>query len=64
MSGGFVRSYKPAAAAHLVYDRVYAEYMALHDHFGRGASQAMARLRAIRDEAVPSSHLTQASALP
>ncbi len=48
MAGEFVTSYKPNAAAHEVYGQVYAEYTALHDHFGRGASQAMARLKALR----------------
>jgi L-ribulokinase len=33
------------------YDALYAEYLALHDHFGR-ADKAMRRLRAIRRTAV------------
>lgn len=33
------------------YDRLFAEYRELHDHFGRGTS-AMRRLKAIRREAV------------
>lgn len=41
---------KPVAieprAAHLrAYDAHYREYLELHDHFGRGGSQAMSRLR-------------------
>ena len=28
-----------------VYDRLYAEYVALHDHFGRGGTAMMSRLR-------------------
>lgn len=28
-----------------VYDELYAEYLALHDHFGRGGSDVMMRLR-------------------
>ncbi len=31
-----------------VYDELYAEYRLLHDTFGRGANDAMKRLRAIR----------------
>jgi L-ribulokinase len=40
----------PAAAA--VYDELFAEYTALHDHFGRGGSDVMHRLRALRARAV------------
>jgi L-ribulokinase len=32
------------------YDRLHAEYSALHDHFGRAASDVMHRLRAMRRE--------------
>ncbi|MEY9965355.1 L-ribulokinase [Streptacidiphilus sp. MAP12-16] len=35
-----------------VYDRLFAEYRELHDHFGRGGSDAMHRLRALRDAAL------------
>jgi L-ribulokinase len=31
------------------YDQLFAEYRELYDHFGRGASGAMHRLRALRD---------------
>jgi L-ribulokinase len=31
-----------------VYDRLYAEYLLLHDHFGRGANDVMRRLKAIK----------------
>lgn len=40
-----------------VYDRLYAEYMRLHDWFGRG-NDLMKRLRAIRREAKRSGPLT------
>jgi L-ribulokinase len=33
-----------------VYDRMYADYVRLHDYFGRGANDVMHRLRALRDE--------------
>jgi L-ribulokinase len=44
--------YRPDLASAGVYDELYAQYLALHDHFGRGASDAMHRLRAIRDRAL------------
>jgi L-ribulokinase len=37
----------PASAA--VYDEIYAEYVLLHDYFGRGPNDVMHRLRALRD---------------
>ncbi len=35
-----------------VYDRLFAEYTALHDHFGRGGNDVMHRLNALRREAL------------
>ncbi len=43
--------YLPNLDHKLVYDRLYAEYLILHDHFGRGANDVMKRLKAIRSEA-------------
>jgi L-ribulokinase len=40
--------YEPDPAASAVYDELYAEYRILHDTFGRGANDAMKRLRALR----------------
>jgi L-ribulokinase len=37
----------PASAA--VYDELYAEYIRLHDYFGRGGNGVLHRLRALRD---------------
>ncbi len=34
------------------YDRLFAEYRLLHDHFGRGGNDVMHRLRALRREAL------------
>lgn len=44
-------AYVPDAAAADAYDALYAEYLALHDHFGRGGNDVMRRLKAIRREA-------------
>jgi L-ribulokinase len=44
--------YVPVPASSAVYDELYAEYRALHDYFGRGANDAMKRLRAIRARAL------------
>src|SRR6516162_2057257 len=43
--------YRPDAARADVYDELYAEYVRLHDYFGRGTNEVMYRLRAIRDRA-------------
>ncbi|MBC7237956.1 MAG: ribulokinase, partial [Chloroflexi bacterium] len=42
--------YRPIAAHKAVYDRLYAEYVALHDYFGRGANDVMKRLKALRSQ--------------
>lgn len=51
MGGAQPAAYVPNPAAVPTYDRLFAEYVELHDHFGRGASGAMHRLRAIAHEA-------------
>jgi L-ribulokinase len=43
--------YVPDPAAHAVYELLYAEYVRLHDYFGRGENPMMKRLLAIRDRA-------------
>ncbi|SCG00870.1 L-ribulokinase [Streptomyces sp. DconLS] len=45
-------AYTPDPARSAAYDRLYAEYRALHDHFGRGGSDVMHRLRALRSAAL------------
>jgi L-ribulokinase len=45
-------AYRPDPARADVYDELYAEYVRLHDYFGRGENQVMYRLRAIRDRAL------------
>lgn len=42
--------YRPIPENVAIYNRLYAEYVALHDHFGRGANDVMKRLRLIREE--------------
>jgi L-ribulokinase len=48
---GSMRSgvYAPDPASADIYDQIYAEYVTLHDYFGRGANEVMHRLRALRD---------------
>jgi L-ribulokinase len=41
--------YTPDGASADVYDQLYAEYVLLHDYFGRGANEVLHRLRALRD---------------
>jgi L-ribulokinase len=43
-------SYTPIPEHTMVYDHLYAEYVRLHDYFGRGANNVMKRLKAIRAE--------------
>lgn len=43
--------YKPIPEHKAVYDSLYAEYLTLHDYFGRGQNDVMKRLRAIRNKA-------------
>ncbi|GAB3617184.1 ribulokinase [Okibacterium endophyticum] len=44
--------YTPDEEAADAYDALYAEYLALHDYFGRGANDVMHRLKAMRREAL------------
>jgi len=43
--------YKPIAANQQVYEKLYQEYVLLHDYFGRGANDVMKRLKAIKASA-------------
>ncbi|MBN2304558.1 MAG: ribulokinase [Anaerolineae bacterium] len=42
---------KPIPENQAVYDKLFAEYVLLHDYFGRGENDVMKRLRAIRNKA-------------
>jgi L-ribulokinase len=48
MGGRTREAYRPSPEAADAYDRLYAEYVALHDYFGRHGNDVMHRLRAIR----------------
>ncbi len=43
--------FRPIPENMAVYDKLYAEYVTLHDYFGRGENDVMKRLRAIRNQA-------------
>jgi L-ribulokinase len=44
-------AYLPDPDRAAAYDAIYAEYQALHDHFGRGGTEVLHRLRRIRNDA-------------
>lgn len=44
-------AYRPIPANRALYDVLYREYMALHDHFGRGGTDVMKVLRRLRADA-------------
>jgi L-ribulokinase len=49
MGGKHEAVYLPDPVSADVYDRLYAEYLLLHDYFGRGGNEVMHRLRGVRD---------------
>ena len=51
--------YVPDGATADAYDQLYAEYKELHDHFGRGGSDAMRRLKTLRREVLTSPELAE-----
>jgi ribulose kinase len=42
--------YRPIPENVAMYEKLYREYEILHDYFGRGANDAMKRLKTIREE--------------
>ena len=42
--------YVPNPEHKKIYDRLYAEYVILHDYFGRGENDVMKRLKALKAE--------------
>ena len=53
MAGAQALEYRPNPQAHAVYERLYAEYLTLHDYFGRGGNDCMKRLKALQREVAP-----------
>jgi L-ribulokinase len=53
MAGMQALEYTPDPAAHAVYEKLYAEYLTLHDYFGRGGNDCMRRLKALQVGQVP-----------
>jgi L-ribulokinase len=43
-------AYHPIAEHQRVYDQLFAEYVTLHDYFGRGANDVMKRLKKLKAE--------------
>ncbi len=41
-------SYQPIAENKTIYDKLFAEYVTLHDYFGRGENDVMKRLKALK----------------
>ena len=56
MGGCRRAAYRPSSANAEVYDQLYAEYVTLHDYFGRGANEVLHRLRALRDRVLTGQH--------
>ncbi len=50
MGGVEERRYVPDPENVLVYEKLYREYEALHDYFGRGGSDVMKRLKQIKED--------------
>ena len=48
MGGRQIAAYRPIPANVAAYDELFREYLVLHDHFGRGGTEVMRRLKAIR----------------
>jgi len=44
------QAYHPIAEHQKVYDQLYAEYVTLHDYFGRGTNDVMKRLKKLKAE--------------
>jgi L-ribulokinase len=47
MAGMQPLEYIPDPASHAIYEKLYSEYLTLHDYFGRGANDCMKRLKAL-----------------
>jgi L-ribulokinase len=47
-------SYQPISENKVVYDQLFAEYVRLHDYFGRGENDVMKRMKELRSQVVAS----------
>ena len=47
--------YTPTPAHKAIYDQIYAEYVKLHDHFGRGENDVMKRLKTLKQRVLAGS---------
>ncbi|MEH0936381.1 ribulokinase [Micromonospora psammae] len=52
MGAGHRETFHPDSARAAAYDDLYARYRALHDHFGRGGTDVLHHLRALRHRAL------------
>jgi len=52
MGGVDEKYYSPDAENHLVYNELYAEYVRLHDYFGRGGNDVMKVLKEVKKRTV------------
>jgi L-ribulokinase len=50
MAGLKKEMYRPISENQKIYDRLYSEYLRLHDYFGRGENNVMKILKQIRNE--------------
>ena len=55
-------TYEPTPSHRPVYDALYAEYVRLHDLFGRGADPALKTLKRLRFEALDASNAAETAA--
>ena len=43
-------NFQPVLENKVIYDKLFAEYVTLHDYFGRGENDVMKRLKALKAE--------------
>ena len=48
MGGGIERTFEPNPESSAIYDELFAEYLKLHDYFGRGTNKVMKVLKRIK----------------
>lgn len=50
MGGGIKKTYEPQGKHRDIYNRLYAQYVRLHDYFGRNEQSPIKQLKAIKLE--------------